>query len=85
MIEDSLLQYQLRKLEVDIEEKRNELEKFSSLEDMRFTQGYLAALRVMHDVLQDQYRNWIHGEEEGETRVTNLERMLDLVQTDEES
>jgi hypothetical protein len=84
MIEDSLLQYQLRKLEADIEEKRGELEKFASLEDMRYTQGYLAALRVTHGILQEQYNNWIRGEEEAEPHVTNLERMLDLVPGDDE-
>jgi hypothetical protein len=85
MIEDNLLQYQLRKVEEFIEQARGDLETRATFEDMRFTQGYLAAFRVMQDVLREQYSNWIHGEEEAETHVTNLERMLDIAPRDEES
>ena len=76
MIEDSLLQYQLRKLEGHIENKRTELETCATVEEMHNIQGYLEALRVMRDILREQYGNWIRGEEEAEAAATSLEYLL---------
>jgi hypothetical protein len=80
MIEDSLLQYQLRKLDARIEEWRDELEK-TTPEDLRFTQGEIHAAREMRKILEEQYQNWLRGEEEARP-VSEFERMLDLAPTE---
>ena len=78
MIEDNLVQYQLRKIDGELKKRLDALTSCIP-EDLRFIQGEFHAYNDMRIVLQEQYQNWLRGEDNEESgEPTELEKLLAL-------